>query len=107
MKQALKHRFTLRTAILTAVPVAMLASMTMFMAVSAADGVSPSDVSPSDYRKVVASGTVSPSQMNEPPENLGDPVVTMTTGMEIGEWLGLGIGGENLYVDYGDGNPVE
>ena len=108
----LKRLFTLRTALLTAAVAALFASAAVLMAVSAADEVSPSDMSKSDVidNKVITDSGIEPILTNEPPENLGEPVITMTTAKAEGETMNLYIRGQNmyedLYVDYGDGNPV-
>ena len=101
-----KRKFTLRTALVTAATLALIASATVFMAVSAADEVSPSDVSPADSRSASVSVVVSPTQTNEAPDSLGAPVITMTTAKSKGETLNLDITGNNVFIDYGDGNPV-
>ena len=50
---------------------------------------------------------VSPIDTCSDPETLGEPVITMTTAKNNGEELNLSITGESVYVDYGDGAPVE
>ena len=102
----LKRKFTLRTALVTAATLALISSAAVFMAVSAADEVSPGDVSPADSLRASVSGVVSPTQTNEAPESLGDPVITMTTAKGEGETLNLDITGNNVFIDYGDGNPA-
>ncbi len=73
----LKSRFRLRTLLLTAVTAALIVSSAAFAAVSAAENVTPSDITPSDA--MVFTGEVSQKDTAELPENLGDPVITMTT----------------------------
>ena len=148
----LKRKFTLRTAQLTALTVTLITSAAVFIAVSAAESVTPSDVSPTSATadhtprqnpavpQNVSSSDVSPSDLpdedalpdgtetvrghlvlpprtfDNAPDNLGDPVITMTTTKAVGEALfgsyhcdnpDFYVAGENLYVDYGDGTPVE
>lgn len=51
-KLNLRSRFTLRTALTAALTIALVVSATVFMAVSAANNVTPSDVSPSSLQAV-------------------------------------------------------
>ncbi len=53
----LKRKFTLRTALTAALTLALVASATVFMAASAAENVTPSDVSGGDMPKSSASHT--------------------------------------------------
>ena len=135
-KLNLKRRFTLRTALTAAASFALVVSATVFMTASAADNVSPSDVSPTSHPtgyhsgahsasvsstdvsasdEVVFTEDVTPKDTIVDPANLGEPVITMTTEKNDGEELfgsymwsqhDFTITGQNVYVDYGDGNPV-
>ena len=58
-------------------------------------------VSPTDTASV--SRIVSPSEML----NLGAPVVTMTTAAATGSTISLGITGTDVYIDKGNGAPVQ
>ena len=110
MKNNLKRKFTLRTAMLIALSAALIASAAIFMGVNAAeDDVSSSDMSSLtevSSSSVLVTRDVKPITTNEAPDNLGEPVITMTTAKEIGEEFNLDISGDNVYVDYGDGDPV-
>lgn len=111
-----KRLFRLRTALLTVLTVALIASAAAFLGASAAESVSPSDVSGSDVTRHISETDVSPSDKSgmkkvlwsrlagffaplftsEAPQNLGDPVITMTTGKAVGEMLNLEITGIKL-----------
>ena len=109
----LKRKFTLRTAVLTAATIALLVSATVFMAVGAEGEVTPSDVSPTAPPSVHDGGgktvscSVSPTEMLEPAQNLGEPVITMTTDLSIGESIHLGITGTGIFVSLGDEETIE
>lgn len=95
-----KRSMTVRAAVLSLLAVSLAASLTVFLAVNAAgeDNVTPSDQTVVD--------SVGGQATQEAPENLDDPVITLTTMRNVGDELGIGITGENVYVDYGDGVPV-
>ena len=99
-----RRRFRLRTVLLTAVTAALIASSAAFAAVNASNSISPSDVSPTDSS---ASTVVSPGDTSVLPENLGDPVVVMTTEMPQYESFELGIVGTDVWVHWGGGQAVE
>ena len=105
----LKRRFRLRTVLLTAVTVALIASSAAFAVVSAAENVTPTDATPPDsvVSEEISQSTEEISQIDtaEPPENLENPAVTMTTDT-LDEYLWLRIAGTDVYADPGDGNLV-
>ena len=130
-KLNLKRRFSLRTALMASLTLALLVLATVFMTVSASDDVTPSDVSPTSasasYRigghsrkvsptdvsasdGIMGVNNVSPIDTCSDPETLGEPVVTMTTAKAVGEslegMLSFEIAGNNVFVDYGDNKPV-
>lgn len=139
MKSKMKRKFTLRTGLLTALTVALIASAAVFIGASAAEsvsptdvvsasntvpkhsvshsvkqsGVSPSDVSASDVQaSIIVTREAEPDVKNEP--NLGAPAITMTTTIDVGTSLSSMPEGEfsvdgspDIYIDYGDGTPVE
>ena len=102
--KSFKSRFRLRTVLLTALTTALIASSVAFAAVNAAENVTPSDVSPTDSSAVTRE--VGPVEMQDPPENLGDTAVTMTTAAATGSTISLGITGTDVYIDKGDGAPA-
>ncbi len=120
MKNKIKRKFTLRTALMTAVTLALVASAAVFIGANAAENVTPSDVSPTRppsghhaggksvtvTRTDVSYSDVSAKLTYNAPEDLGDPVITMTTAKTEGETLNLAINGDNVFIDYGDGNKI-
>lgn len=120
MKNKIKRKFTLRTALMTTVTLALVASAAVFIGANAAENVTPSDVSPTRppsshhagsksvtvTRTDVSYSDVSAKLTYNAPEDLGDPVITMTTSKGTGNAFDLEITGNNVYVDYGDGIPV-
>ena len=127
-----KRQLKLRTALLTVLTVALLASAAAFLGANAAESVSPSDVSKSDVPKGIVTchisqtdvspsddgtakvtlwrriaGFFAPLFTSEAPANLGAPAVTMVTGKGVGETLNIEeLMGSNLYIDYGNGIAV-
>ena len=96
-----RHRLSLRVTLLTALTVALTASVIAFVGVSAADAASPDDESQSTVTR-----EAEPAAQNEAPENAASPVISMTTGKNTGETIHLSVTGENVRVDWGDGTPA-
>ena len=116
-----QRKFTARTALLSALIVSLIASAAIFIGASAAEEtVSPTDtarssvsrsdvtrsnVSRSDVVEMTAAAQAEPKVMEEEPVT-GSLQIEMTTSKAAGETMSLTVLGENIFIDWGDGEPV-